>query len=199
MTLVEITGRDEIFTRQQRWAHLLTIIVAGILFLVGLNLRANILNATTPYSNVQAGIRARYPANWLLDESGDYVFRVRDMTRVGFKTTIRVEARPIGPGTTARSIFDALNTDRPQTLPAYRAFPWEEYILPDETAAVAMSYTFVAVETNPFLESLPIVALGLDILAIKGGQAIIITFRSDAGTFEKDIAIFNRFLESLEF
>ena len=43
-----------------------------------------------PYVNSEVGIRALYPQHWLIDTSGDYVFRVRDLSQLGFKTTIQV-------------------------------------------------------------------------------------------------------------
>jgi hypothetical protein len=199
MSLIEITGREEEYRRQYRLGNVLTIAVAVIALLYGLNMRAGIVNATTTYTDVQAGIEVAYPLNWLIDTDGDYVFRVRDMTRIGYKTTMQIELRPVGPDMTARNVLDALTMTRAEQLSAYDTFPIEAYTLPDETEATAMRYTFVDTEANPFLESVPVVVSGLDILAVRGGQAIIITFRADARTFDDDLAIFNRMLANLEF
>jgi len=199
MELIEITGQEEEFTRRQRWSHALTVIVGVVVLLYGLNMRAGALYATTIYDNAQAGIRANYPQNWLLDESEDYVFRVRDMARIGFKTTILITTQPIGPDMTERNVLDTLNITRPLIMAAYNILSIGDYTLPDGTPATAMNYTYVAVDTNPFLESVPAVVLGQDIITIRGGQAIIITFCADAQTFDQDSAIFNRFLASLEF
>jgi hypothetical protein len=200
MAVVEVVGQDEGFTRQQRWSHALTLLVGALALLYGLNMRATTLNATEVYTNVQAGIRVSYPRTWLLDEGGDHVFRIRDMSRVGFKTTISISIQPVGTGMTASNVLDGLNIARPQTLATYGILSEEvDYTLPDDSGATALNYTYVEVENNPFVESVPVVVLGRDILTIKGGQAIIITFRADSLTFDQDIAIFNRFLESLEF
>ena len=199
MGYIEITGREEEVTRQQRWSHLLTVIVGVMVLLYGVNLRANTLNATAVYNNVQVGIHAPYPANWLLDEDGDYIFRVRDIARIGYKTNIIMAVLPVSPDMTERNVLDTLNITRPQTLATYHILATESYTLPDDSSGMAMSYTFVEVETNPFLESVPTVVSGLDILTIKGGQAIIITFRADALTYNEDIAIFNHFLNMIEF
>ena len=199
MSLIEITGQEEEFTRAQRWSHALTLIVGLLTLLYGVNLRANALNATVEYVNVRAGIRAHYPRHWLLDEVGDYVFRVRDMGRIGFKTTISITVRPVGTNMTERNVLDTLNIIRPRTLATYSILSIGDYTLPDESLATVMTYTYVAVETNPFLESVPVVVVGQDILTLRGGQAIVITFRADSLTFDQDLAIFNRFLENLEF
>lgn len=199
MTLIEITGRSQEPTFRQRWSHLLTLIVAGLALLYGLNLRNNVINATTPYTNVRAGISANYPLNWLIDEEGDYVFRVRDMARMGYKTSIQVQTVPLGPSTTAQNILNNLNINRPEVLDAYNPINTEEITLPDESPATMLDYTFVERDPNPFLESVQVVVIGRDILTIRGRQAIIITFRADAQTFDDDLAVFERFLSSLEF
>jgi hypothetical protein len=199
MSLIEISGRSEDPTRQQRWSHLLTLILGLLAFVIGLNMRADALYAATPYTNVQAGIRVEYPRNWLIDFEGDYVLRVRDMSRVGFKTAIQISLRPVGINTDEYSVFRSLNITRPQTLVAYRPLSIEPYLLPDETEALAMRYAYAATEANPFLESRPVIVDGLDVLIIRGSQAIIITFLADAQTFDQDLAIFERTLQTVEF
>ncbi len=199
MGLIEIAGRSDEQTFRQRWSHLLTLLLAVVALLYGLNLRSNVLNATTLYNNVRAGISANYPMNWLIDEQGSYVFRVRDMSRMGFKTTIQVETVPIGLATTEQNVLTTLNINRPQFLNTYNPIAIRDYTLPDESSGKLMTYTFVSTESNPFLEAIPTVVIGQDVLTIRGGQAIIITFLADSQTFDQDIAIFNRFLRNLEF
>lgn len=198
MTLIEIGGSRTTYTLQQRWSHYLTLLLALVMILYGVNLRASVLGATEVYTNAQAGIRASYPSGWLLDEDGDYVFRVRDMSRIGFKTTIQVTTRPVGPDMSGFNVLDNLNITRSQSLATYGILNTEPYALPDETDATAMNYYFVDIEPNPFLESLPVVVAGLDILTIRGGQAIIITFQADSMSFDEARAIFDRFVSNLE-
>ena len=199
MAYIEITEFAEEQSRLQRWSHFLTIIVAALAFAFGLNLRSSALNAVRVYSNVQAGIEVSYPRNWLIDESGDYVFRIQDMTRVGFKPTILIQTVPIGEATTLRTVLDSLNINRPRTFIDYNVLSLEDTTLPDDTPGEVLTYTYVATEENAFLESLPIVVLGQDIVTRRGSQAIIITFLAEAGTFADDLATFNRFLDSLDF
>ncbi len=198
--IVEIgAARDEV-TQRQRWSHYFALAFGAIGLLIGINLRDSALNATTLYTNSQAGISAAYPANWLIDTSpGSYVLRVRDPSPVGFKTTFQVSVSPVGPASTARSILDALSFNRAPTLDGYRVFSVEPFVLPDESPASAMSYVFVTTEPNPFLESVPVVVIGLDILTIQRGQAIVITFLSDSRTYEENFAVFERFLGNLQF
>jgi hypothetical protein len=187
-------------TFRQRWSHYLTLLIGIIGLMIGLNLRDSVVSATTRYTNPQAGITAEYPQNWLLDESGlNYIFRVQDVSAIGYSTTIQVAARPVSAETTARNIFDSLTLARAQTLAAYNVISEEPFTLPDDTVTTAMTYTFVVSQTNPYLQSIPVVVEGIDILVIERGQAIIVSFLSDARTFTDRFPLLEQFLRSLEF
>jgi hypothetical protein len=143
LTLVEVRQDQDRLSYRQRWGHYFALIFGVIAFAIGVNLRDSALNATTLYSNSQAGLRVRYPENWLIDEGGaDYVFRIQDATEIGYKTTIQVAIRPVSPTTTARNVLDTLSLGRAPTLAAYNVLSIEPYVLPDETEAVALNYPF---------------------------------------------------------
>lgn len=199
MTLVEIIGGESELTYRQRLSHYIALGFGIFALIIAFNLRNSSLNATTFYANIEAGIRAEYPRNWLIDNAGDYVFRVRDVAHLGFKTTIQITIRPVGAATSTRSILDSLTLNRSQILAAYKVLSTQDFLLPDESAGTAMNYTYADTESDPFLESIPKVVLGIDVITIKRGQAIIITFLADATTYEQDYAIFQQFLNSLEF
>ena len=199
MTLIEIREPRSDITQRQRWSHYFVFIYALFALIIGINLRDATLYATVPYSNSEVGIRAYYPERWLIDSAGDYVFRVRDIESVGFKTAIQVNVQPVTLSTSARNLLDTLTLSRMQTLSRYRVLSSQPYTLPGEQEATAMGYVYVAGEDDPFLESIPTVVEGLDILTIRRGQAIIITFLSDSKSFDKNLPIFERFLNDLEF
>lgn len=198
MSLIEIVESANSQSFRQRWSHYLVLIFGALGLVIAINLRDGSLNATTRYVNAQAGINAEYPQNWLLDEAGDYIFRVRDVSHVGYSTTIQVAARPVSGITTIRNVLDALTLGRSQTL-GYTVLSEESYVLPDESTGIAMSYTFVASDPNPFLQGVPIVVEGQDILTIRRGQAIVISFLSDATTFDQNLPILTQFINTLEF
>lgn len=199
MQVIEILGESESLSLRQRWANVFTILLCVFLLLVGVNLRNQIESAETFYESPQAGISAYYPQNWLLETTSNIVLRVRDMTRTGFKTTYEVIVRPVGPDATERNIADRLTLDRFDTLTAYQVLPLEPYELPNGYIAQAMNYHFVASESSPFLDSVPRVVRGLDILIIQGGQAIIVTFLADATLFDEELVRFEQFVRRLEF
>jgi hypothetical protein len=199
MQVIELTGQSESLTLRQRWAHVFTLLIAVVLLLFGLNLRNNILNATSTFFSTQAGVEAQYPQGWLLDTNGDYVFRVRDMTRTGYKTTIQVAVRPVGPDSTERNVAERLGLDRATGLTAYQPLGTEPYTASDDLMGQALTYTYVSQQSSPFLEGIPSVVRGFDVITISGGQAIIITFRADESLFEAELPRFERFLRSLVF
>jgi hypothetical protein len=200
MTVIEISGSQQPeLTFRQRWSHYLVLIFSAVGLLIGFNLRESILGASIIYANPQAGITAEYPQNWLLDEADNsYIFRVRDIASTSFKTTIQVAARPVGPLTTPRIIFDSLTFERGQTL-GYNVISEEAYTLPDGTQTRAMIYSFVSSQTDPFLQAIDVVTQGIDILFIEREQAVIVTFLSDANTFNDNLPVLEQFLRSLTF
>lgn len=199
MTIIEISRQTEELSQRERWSHYFVFIYALIALVIGFQLRSSTLEATVLYTNPQAGIRALYPQRWLIDNAGDYVFRVRDVTQIGFKTTMQVDVQPVSINTSARNLLDTLSLNRMQTLSRYSVLENTAYMLPNDQEATAMRYVYVEGSDNPFLESVPTVVEGIDILAIRRGQAIIITFLSDSRTFDQNFPVFERFLDDLEF
>lgn len=198
--VIEIREHGPEVTQRQRYSHYFAVAFCLLGMFLGINLRDSALLATTQYADTRAGVRAFYPENWLIDTSSpDFVFRVRDMTQPGFKTTMQVSMQPISPQTAIRNVIEILSLTRMQTLAQYTILSIDPYELEDQPEAIAVGYAYASGENDPFLESVPSVVRGLDILTIKRGQAIIISFRSDADTYEKNLPYFEQFLDDLEF
>lgn len=195
------TGRSRavLLTPRQRWSLILSALLIVIGLALGVNLRDDSIGRSTTYTNVEAGITALYPARWLLDETGDYVLRVRDMSQRGFNTVIEVITLPVGPDTSERNLLDSLTLRRAQTLIDYAVLGYDNYILPDETAAVSMSYSFVSRDTSPLLQGASTIVAGVDILTFSRGQAVIVSFRADADIFQQELRTLHRFIDDLEY
>ena len=188
-----------LLTPRQRWSMVFSFLLIGVGLIAGINLRDSSLSQSLIYSNVEAGITARYPFRWLLDEGEEYIFRVEDTALLGFNTLIQVSTLPVGPDTTERNLLDRLTLRRSQTLIDYTVLGYDIYVLPDETSAVTMSYSFVSRDSSPFLEGVSSIVAGLDVLTISRGQAVIISFRADASIFQRELATLDRFIQSLEY
>lgn len=186
---------------RQRWAHVFTMMTGALIFMIGMNVRNSVLTATTVYENLQAGILAYYPHNWLLDTQSpqEYVFRVRDMTRTTFKTTIQISVQPASSDTTTRSIADRLAFDRARTYTDYNVLSIDDFALRSDLTTQAVSYTYTTRETSAFLQGIPDVVRGQDLITISRGQALIITFRAEASVYESEYRRFRQFLRQLSF
>jgi hypothetical protein len=195
------TGRSPAIqnTPRQRWSIAITYLLVVCGLALGVNQRDSALYQANEYNNNEAGIVALYPARWYLEESGSYVFRVRDMAHRGFNTSIEVTTLPVGPDTTERNVFDQLSLQRSQVLIDYTILGYDSYRLADDSMAVSMSYSFVSRDTSPFLEGVSSIVNGLDILAIRRGQALIIVFRADASIYQAELETLRWFVQNLEF
>ena len=200
--MIEIISSEPIeLNFRQRWASYLTIVVAVGALLGGVLLRSSIVDATVRFENKQAGIAARYPVNWLLDENReDFVLRVQDPAAIPFKTTLQISIVPIGQGArSALDVLNPLNISRATSLPSYRTLEIIPITLPNGSQATQMTYAYAASETNPILQSIPVVVRAVDVVVLRSSQAVIITYRADAGSFERNQHYFETFLRTLEF
>ncbi len=185
---------------RQRWANLLVVLLGLVGIVLSLLLRDQVLGVSISYSNLQAGIIADFPPDWLLEEAGsDYVFRIRDTAAPDFPTTLQVSLFPVSSDSAARNIFDSLTLQRSQTLAAYSVDDVQPYLLPDGIETSALSYTYVTTAGNPFLGSRPVIVEGLDVLVFERDQALVITYRASAENFGRELQHLNRFMQSLDF
>ena len=195
------TGRSPAIqiTPRQRWSIVLSyfVIIGGLA--LGVNQRDSLLHQTSTYSNIEAGITAEYPARWLLDESDANIFRVRDMSHRGFNTLIEVSSLPVGADSAERNLLDRLSMQRSQVLIDYTVLGYDTYRLPDEAQAVTMYYSFVSRDASPFLEGISSIVNGLDILTVRRGQALVISFRADSTVFQRELQTLRAFVDNLQF
>jgi hypothetical protein len=185
---------------RQRWSTYLTIVVAVVGLFAGYVQRSSVVNATQRFENKQAGIFARYPARWLLEENqGGVVFRVEDPAAIPYKTAIEISILPVGPGArSALDVLNPLNITRAVSFPAYSTLEIVPVTLSNGKQATQMTYAYAHVETNPALQTVPIMIRAVDVVVLHSSQAIIITFRSDSESFDRNRHYFDDFLKTLE-
>lgn len=186
-------------SNRQRWGNYLVIITAAIAFSAGLLLRTSIVSELRIYNNPAVGVTAVYPASWLIDDLGDYVFRIRDISARGYPSTIQIAFQTVGPDTQARNVVDAVTLDRASVLAAYRISSVDyAFQLPDETLGTRVDYSFVDTSVDPFLQTTPVVVQGRDVIVIQRGQALIISFQTNALVFNQQLRVFDQFLSRIE-
>lgn len=196
----QVLTPDEIapLNRNQRWNSYLVIAAAAAMLFLGLTLRNNALNATQTFEDLEAGIRAQLPANWLIDtQTDEYVVRAQDPYALPFKTTLQIAVMPVGPDATPNLVLDVLNLDRAPRFSTYREISRADTTLRDNLAK-RMTYTYVQYERNPFQASLPIVVQGIDVVVLRRGQAVILTYREESSAFDANLPRFERLLDTVE-
>jgi hypothetical protein len=203
MTRLLIEDDSPAFSMRQRWAALLTLLVAGLGMLYGLLMRNNALNATFPFINREVGITARYPARWLLEEGGteadQFVMRATDARALPFKTTIQITLLPAGEGARTGDVLTRLDLDRAQRLPAYSSISRDSITLPDGKRGTQMIYGYAVLAADPFLQSQPVAVRAIDLVILRQGQVLVITYAAEAALFEDNQRYFDAFVRSLNF
>ncbi len=191
--------RSPDFLRRLEINHILIFVVAAALLGLGLLMRQNTLNATFPFKDEINGISAQLPTGWLLDTtSSDYVFRAIDPGGRPFKTTLQVSILTVGREATPRNVVDLIEVQGPLQLPEYQVYSSESTRLGDDQAT-ELIYAYVDTESNPFLETQPIVVQGIDLVVKRGNQAIVFTYRDAQQSFEANRFYFSNFLNSVEY
>ncbi len=183
---------------QNRWGSLLVIIMTVAGLLAAFLLRDTILSASIFFENLEAGLALRYPASWIVETEGDFVLRVTDPESLPFKTTITASVRIIGLETSAVSVVNRITLERSPSLPGYDVLESREIQTPYGIAE-SVSFTYIAIENNPLLQSIPVPMRGQDIIFIKERQAIILTYTAARENFDPDYFYFENMLRSLVF
>lgn len=176
-----------------RYGSLLTVLVTAAVLTLGLLLRQSELASTLPFADRTAGIQTRYPAGWLLDTEGDYVMQVRDPAARPFKTTYQIQVVPSGPQTSVRNVLDNLTLQRSSELAAYRVLSVQAV----SERVTRMDFAFVDTDPNPFLQRLPVVVLGTDLVVLEGDRAIVITLLASKDSYNSEFPRFQRFFTAL--
>ena len=197
--IIEINEGSLELTFKQRWNDYLAIAVAILALVIGITQRDSALSATQTYENLEAGVRARVPFGWLLETNGtDYIFRATDPNALPFKTLLQASTLTVGPDASPANVLYLLEIERPNQFANYRVISRENVTLRDGSDAIRLTYAYVQDERNPFLESLPIVVEGVDVVVLRQSQAVIVTYREEQSSFNQNLYRFDDLLQSLE-
>jgi hypothetical protein len=199
---MSLRGYDQTIelTSAQRWGSYLCVLLALTMMAGGYLVRGNVLNATRRFEASEVGIAVRYPSTWLLEQgTRPVIFRVIDLAAIPFKTTISVSVISRGATSSAEEVLRDLSLKRSSQIAPYKSLGIDTIQLGGGTEARQQTYAYAAVENNPFLQSEPIIVRAVDVVILRGSQAVIITFETDAQSFERNRHFFDAFLASLEF
>lgn len=186
------------FTRNDRFSVILVLMLTTLAIGFGLILQQQTSSRTIRYESRTAGISAQYPSGWLLDERGNYVARVRDPRARPFKTQFTIATVPSGGQTTTRNILDSITIQRSADLAAYRVLSIEEFTR-GSTHYTELHFAYVDADPNPFIQRLPVVILGLDIVIPNGSRSIVVTYMAAQDSFDTQRTVFDNFFASIRY
>ena len=199
MSLRELDEHQLGLSRAQLTNSLVIVFVAVGMMLVGVLMRNAARAATTAYLDEDSGIRVHIPAGWLLTtDSPDFVLQAEDPNAIPFKTTLRVAVIPVSRETSSRNVIDSLILQRSASLSTFRVGSIEITSF-GEDAALEMDYAYVQSEANPFLNAVPLVVQGRDLVVVRGQQALVVSYLEQRSRFEDNGFLFDNFLARLEF
>lgn len=182
----------------QRWNTYLALAFAVLGIALGLSMKNNALSATQRFEDLEAGVRAQVPANWLVSTaSAEYVFRAQDPNALPFKTILQVSVLTVGADATPNTVLDLLHMQRAPRFSTYREIERAEVTLRGDPA-MRMVYAYTEDERNPFLASVPIVVEGVDVVVLRRGQAVIISYREERAKFADNLYRFEDLLSTVE-
>nr|MBN1229304.1 hypothetical protein [Anaerolineae bacterium] len=185
-------------TRNDRLSTVMVFVLLIGLFVVGTLIRQRYTERQWTYTSSVYGFEALYPAGWLTDEQGDYIVSIRDPGARPFKTEFRISVVPVGIQASTRNVLDTLTIQRSANWIAYRVLGIDSYTV-GNVVYTQMDFVFVETDNNPFVQQLPAIVLGRDILIRDGSRVIVVSYLSGEADFEKQLPLFERFLESLRY
>jgi hypothetical protein len=199
MSYLELDERQRGLTRSQTLNSVFVAAAAVGMMFLGLLSRNSALSATILFEDEESGIRASIPAGWLINqEDASVILTAQDPGATPFKTFLSIRLLPVGEEATPRNVVDTLTLQRSSTLSTYRVLSLDPFVL-GEDEALEMNYAYVQADRNPFLNTVPLVVQGRDVVVIRGGQAVVITYREERSRFEANAYLFDNFLATLEF
>ena len=96
------------------------------------------------------------------------------------------------------NVLDGLSLQRSSDLPAYRVLSIENTSV-GGTQFTRLNFAFVDSDANPFVQRIPVVVRGMDILIRDGDRVIVATYMAEEAVFDENLPSFQRFLNSLRY
>ena len=181
-----------------RYAEISVILVALLALLAGWFVMEGAQNRSLPYD--AAGITAQVPAGWIQSTpDGELLLETHARASSGgFQTTYSISKMLLTPDSGINESVSLLTLQRGQELTVYRVFDQRRIAM---NGREGVQVTYVYVETNPNVSHAesPVVVRGEDFIFFTAEGAIIVSYRAAEENYERGLARFYRFLESVQF
>lgn len=186
----------QVVQRRARWADLAVVALVIVALAGGRLLREAALSRATPFT--AGDLSGRYPAGWTRETGDDPLLRVRDPRGGETGAFLELRTRALAAEANPILVLDALTLERAGRETAYQTLSTDQVTVGGK-AAVSRTFTYVSVNRNPYLERLPAVMKGVDLVLKDDDRAVIVTFVDSADDFDAGYRYFLAFVESLEF
>lgn len=183
--------------RRDRWADWAVIVLVAVALFLGLALREAVRSRTVPFAFPEAPVSGRCPANWVRETGDDPLLRARDPLGGEFRTTIELRSRPLAAGAEPAIVLDALALERAGQVAAYRMLSTDQVLLGGQNAT-SRTFTYVHVDSDPYVDRLPVVVRGMDLALCEGNRVVVVTLLADADRFDANYRYLRRFIQALE-
>jgi hypothetical protein len=168
-----------------RRADIAVILAVIFALFLGYGIRNNALYNSRTVSLGDGLPSLEVPANWITGQPEGMIFSISNPRSAGvFDTTISAMTRALGPQENANTARAALAVQRTQALLRYRELDAQRATIAG-SAGLVITYAYVDDPTrDQGAVAPPVVVQAQDFIFARDGQAIIVTFATDAAHWE---------------
>jgi len=177
--IAEIRARAQQHDRLVDWLVVAMIVVA---LLTGWGVKTAAEGRTVVAE--AGGLQLRYPAGWLRVNAEPPVLLQAEEWLGPARSTITVERRPLPPvQNPLRAVQQTLTLERARTWTAYRTLETEEGASVAGRTATRVAFTYVEINPNPYLATMPVVMYGEDYLIQVGQDVYVVTLTAAEASY----------------
>ncbi len=184
--------------RRDRWADWAVILVVIAALGLGLLLRESVLYNYSSFAVGEGDVSGLVPANWMREYGDDPLLQARDPRSGAFNTKLVLRTRPLASDVDPTLALQSLALERADEVNAFRTLETDPVAVGGR-AAVQRTFTYVHTDPNPYLDRLPVVVKGVDLVMRDGGRVILVTYLASVDNFDQDYRYFRDFVESIAF
>lgn len=185
--------------RRDRWVSWIVLGILVIALILGWVVKTLAESRTITYND--GAIRIQYPDGWFKAQaSAPALLQVEDKWARPFRTTLRLEKRPLSPDAPKplALLQQTLTLERARNLTAYRVLETEESVPIGSYTALHVTFAYVETNPDPFMETVPVVMHGEDYIIPDGNQAYVFTLTAAEANYAQAQRSLQNFVRSFQ-
>ena len=182
---------------------ILTVALAIIALFAGLLLRGSVESRTRAYTS-PAGVVIQYPDTWRLNsaDAAQGALRARDTNALSYATTLELQTYAIDASADDAEalgmIANQAALSRAANLSAFKLFEVRTGQIIKGLPGATASYVFVSNAGGVMQEGMPVVVMGDDMVARKGGAVYVFSVLSTENNHDRAMAQLKAFVDSAQ-